>query len=150
LREADPLRDRPTLTAPLAYVRAGDSVVVWKLDRLARSLKQLIETVELLAGPGIGLVSLTEEIDTTTAGGRLVFQIFRALAGLDAARARGKRAGCLPSLSAKDIQAAKAMLRGPSLTVEEIAVCLGCSPSTLYRRIPAARAEAAISDPPRE
>src|SRR6187200_1319658 len=99
-------RERPELKAALDYVRKGDTLVVWKLDRLARSLKQLIETVELLEDRGIGFKSLTESIDTTTSGGRLIFHIFAALAeferniirerttaGLNAARARGRVGG---------------------------------------------------------
>jgi DNA invertase Pin-like site-specific DNA recombinase len=94
-------RDRPQLQAALDYARSGDTLVVWKLDRLARSLTQLIETIELLAAREIGFPSLTEAIETTTAGGRLVFHIFASLAeferaiirertraGLDAAHAR--------------------------------------------------------------
>ena len=94
-------RDRPPLQAALGYARPGDMLVVWKLDRLARSLKQLIERIELLAVREIGFHSLTEAIETTTAGGRLVFHIFASLAeferaiirertwaGMDAARAR--------------------------------------------------------------
>src|SRR5262250_1590264 len=73
-------RDRPELAAALDYVRAGDQLVVWKLDRLARSLKQLIETVENLEARQIGFLSLTEKIDTTSPGGRLIFHIFGALA----------------------------------------------------------------------
>ncbi len=99
-------RDRPQLAAALDYVRKGDAIVVWKLDRLARSIKQLIETVEHLERREIGFRSLTEQIDTTTAGGRLIFHIFGALAefersiirersraGLEAARARGRIGG---------------------------------------------------------
>ena len=73
-------RERPALQAVLAYMRKGDTLVVWKLDRLARSLKQLIETVEEFGTRSVGLRSLTEAIDTTTAGGKLVFHIFAALA----------------------------------------------------------------------
>ena len=73
-------RDRPQLAAALDYMRPGDTLVVWKLDRLARSTKQLIETVEELARRGIGFRCLTQDIDTTTAGGRLVFTIFSAIA----------------------------------------------------------------------
>ena len=102
--------------------------MVWKLDRLARSrsLKQLIETIEQFGERGIGLRSLTEAIDTTTAGGKLVFHIFaalaefergvireRTLAGLQAARARGRTGGRPPALKAKDLAAAKAILKGP-------------------------------------
>jgi DNA invertase Pin-like site-specific DNA recombinase len=145
-------RDRPELLAALDYLRAGDSLVVWKLDRLARSLKQLIETVELLESRSIGLRSLTEAIDTTTAGGKLVFHVFGALAefersiirertkaGLDAARARGKKGGRPPALAAKDLAAAKAMLSDPEITMEEVAKRLKVAPSTLYRHMPGGR-----------
>ena len=103
-------RERPALQATLEYMREGDTLVVWRLDRLARSLKQLIETVEGFGARDVGLRSLTEAIDTTTAGGKLVFHIFaalaefergvireRTLAGLQAARACGQVAGLLPS-----------------------------------------------------
>src|SRR6056297_2503172 len=73
-------RERPQLKAAIDYMRAGDALVVWKLDRLARSLKQLIETVEELGQRDIGLRSLTEAIDTGTSGGRLIFHLFGALA----------------------------------------------------------------------
>ncbi|WP_031431984.1 recombinase family protein [Methylomicrobium agile] len=145
-------RDRPELLAALDTLRAGDSLVVWKLDRLARSLKQLIETVELLESRSIGLRSLTEAIDTTTAGGKLVFHVFGALAefersiirertkaGLEAARARGKKGGRPPVLVAKDLAAAKAMLSDPDITMEEVAKRLKVAPSTLYRHMPGGR-----------
>jgi DNA invertase Pin-like site-specific DNA recombinase len=145
-------RDRPELLAALDYLRAGDSLVVWKLDRLARSLKQLIETVELLESRRIGLRSLTEAIDTTTAGGKLVFHVFGALAefersiirertkaGLEAARARGKKGGRPPALVAKDLAAAKAMLSDPEITMEDVAKRLKVAPSTLYRHMPGGR-----------
>ncbi|HWU42706.1 MAG TPA: recombinase family protein, partial [Bdellovibrio sp.] len=99
-------RDRPQLQAALDYMRPGDTLVVWKLDRLARSLKQLIETVEDLQERKMGLLSLTESIDTTTSGGMLIFHIFASLAqferaiirertafGLAAARKRGRFGG---------------------------------------------------------
>jgi DNA invertase Pin-like site-specific DNA recombinase len=145
-------RDRPELKAALDYVRDGDTLVVWKLDRLARSLKQLIETVTMLEGRGIGLRSLTEAIDTTTAGGRLIFHIFGALAefertvirertkaGLSAARARGRVGGRPAKLSGDDLKAAKALLGDATITVTEVAKRLGVSPATLYRYLPAAR-----------
>ena len=148
-------RDRPALKAALDYMREGDTLVVWKLDRLARSLKQLIETVEAFAGRGIGLRSLTEAIDTTTAGGKLVFHIFaalaefergvireRTLAGLQAARARGRVGGRPPALKAKDLAAAKAMLKDPEITVAEVARRMGVAASTLYRHLPRARTAA--------
>jgi DNA invertase Pin-like site-specific DNA recombinase len=118
--------------------------VVWKLDRLARSLKQLIETIERLATRDIGFRSLTEAIETATAGGRLVFHIFASLAeferaiirertraGLDAARARGRPGGRPPALTARELTAANAMLADPTLTVEDVARQLRVAPSTL-------------------
>jgi DNA invertase Pin-like site-specific DNA recombinase len=148
-------RDRPELAQALDYARAGDTLVVWKLDRLARSMKQLIETVEGMDAKRIGFRSLTEAIDTTTAGGKLVFHVFGALAefersiikerttaGLKAARDRGRLGGRPPALSAKDIAAARAMLSDPNITVEEVARRLGVAASTLYRHMPGGRGEA--------
>ena len=145
-------RDRPQLAEALAYMREGDSLAVWKLDRLARSTKQLIETVEDMGKRGIGFRCLTQDIDTTTAGGRLIFTVFAAIAefereiikertraGLDAARARGRTGGRPPALSVKDITAARAMLADPALTVEHVARTLNVSPSTLYRHLPGGR-----------
>jgi DNA invertase Pin-like site-specific DNA recombinase len=145
-------RDRPQLMAALEYMRQGDTLVVWKLDRLARSLRQLIETVEMLEKRGIGFRSLTEAIDTTSPGGKLIFHIFASLAeferdiirertkaGLVAARARGKIGGRPPALAHADLTAAKALLRDPNITVEEAARRVGVSPSTLYRHIPGGR-----------
>ena len=149
-------RERPELKAALDYMRDGDTLVVWKLDRLARSMKQLIETVEGLEEGGVGFRSLTEAIDTTTAGGKLVFHVFGALAefersiirertraGLDAARARGRKGGRPPKLKESDLKAARAMLADKSITVEEVAKHLRVSPATLYRHLPAARAQGA-------
>jgi DNA invertase Pin-like site-specific DNA recombinase len=133
-------------------MRAGDTLVVWKLDRLARSTKQLIATVEELVRRGVGFRCLTQDIDTTTAGGRLVFTIFSAIAefereiiqertraGLDAARTRGRRGGRPPALKARDIKEARALLADPEITVEEVAAWLKVSPSTLYRHLPGGR-----------
>lgn len=151
-------RERPQLKSALEYMRPGDTLVVWKLDRLARSLKQLIETVEDLGERQIGMKSLTESIDATTSGGKLIFHIFAALAefersiirertraGLDAARARGRTGGRPPALSETDLIAAKALLRDPDITVSEVAQRLGVAPSTLYRHLPRARS-AAVDD----
>ncbi len=145
-------RDRPELAAALDFLREGDTLVVWRLDRLARSIKQLIETVEGLEARKAGFRSLTEAIDTTTSGGRLVFHIFAALAeferqvirertraGLDAARARGKKGGRPRSLGEGDLAAARAMLRDPNITVEEVARRLKVGPATLYRHLPGGR-----------
>jgi DNA invertase Pin-like site-specific DNA recombinase len=148
-------RDRPQLTAALDYMREGDTLVVWKLDRLARSLKQLIETIETFDERGTHLLSLTEKIDTSTPSGRLVFHVFgalaeferglireRTLAGLASARARGRVGGRPKSLSETTLRAAKAMLQAGEMTVTEIAQQLDVSPSTLYRYLPAARSNA--------
>jgi DNA invertase Pin-like site-specific DNA recombinase len=145
-------RDRPELAAALDSMRAGDILVVWKLDRLARSMKQLIETIETMETRQIGFHSLTEAIDTTTAGGKLVFHVFAALAefersvikerttaGLAGARARGRKGGRPRSLTEKDIAAAKAMLSDPEITVDEVARRLGVGPATLYRHLPGGR-----------
>lgn len=145
-------RDRPELNAALAYLRPGDTLVVWKLDRLARSMRQLIETVEDLQVRGIELRSLTESIDTATSGGRLVFHIFGALAeferavirertraGLQAARARGKKGGRPTNFGPKQLAAAKAMLADPAIRVEDVAAHLKVSPATLYRHLPGGR-----------
>jgi DNA invertase Pin-like site-specific DNA recombinase len=149
-------RNWPQLKAALDYMREGDTLAVWKLDRLARSLKQLIETVEDLEQRKIGLRSLTEAIDTTTAGGKLVFHIFAALAefersiilertsaGLEAARSRGRTGGRPPALTEKDLTEAKALLRDPDITVEQAASRLGVASSTLYRHLPGGRSAVA-------
>ncbi|VDC18940.1 recombinase family protein [Pseudogemmobacter humi] len=153
-------RDRPELAAALTYMRAGDSLVVWKLDRLARSMQQLIETVAQLEANGIGFRSLTEAIDTTTASGKLIFHIFGALAefersvirertcaGLKAARDRGRKGGRPPALSAADLAAAKAMLRDPEITVAEVAQRMNISPATLYRHLPGGRGQINLALP---
>ena len=137
-------RNRPELAAAISYARQGDTIVVWKLDRLARSMKQLVETIEDLDGRKIGFRSLTEAIDTTTAGGKLVFHIFGALAeferaiirertraDLDAAAAQGRKGGRPPKLSAEDLKAARAMLANPTITVDDVARRLDVSPATL-------------------
>jgi len=145
-------RDRPELRAALDYMRDGDALVVWKLDRLARSLKQLIETVEEVGERGIALRSLTEAIDTGTSGGRLIFHIFgalaefersiireRTLAGLRAAQARGHVGGRPAALAENDLAAARALMREPGITMRDIARRLKVAPSTLYRHLPGGR-----------
>lgn len=147
--------DRLELKAALDYIRPEDTLVVWKLDRLARSITQLISTVELLDRKGCGFRSLTEAIDTTTPTGRLVFHIFSALtefersiirertvAGLEAARARGRKGGRPRALSDHQLIAAKALIRDGSLTITEIAAQLGVSDSTLYKHMPRPRTAA--------
>lgn len=145
-------RDRPELKAALSFMRKGDTLVVWKLDRLARSMKQLIETIEGFQDRGIGLKSLQDPIDTSSPSGKLVFHIFAALAefergvirerttaGLRAARERGRVGGRPPALSAKDLLVAKAMLKDSNISVAAVARRLNVAASTLYRHIPHAR-----------
>lgn len=147
-------RDRPELKAALEYMRPneGDVLVVWKLDRLARSLRQLIDTVEELEKDAIGFKSLTEAIDTTSSGGKLIFHIFgslaeferglireRTIAGLKAARAAGKVGGRPSSLKQEDVTAAQALLSNPKITVKEVAHRLNVDASTLYRYLPGGR-----------
>lgn len=152
-------RDRPELKAALSYMRKGDILVVWKIDRLARSMKQLIETIESFQKQGIGFKSLQEPIDTSSPSGKLVFHIFAALAefergvirerttaGLRAAQERGRVGGRPSVLSDKDLQFARAMLKDPDITVAAVARRLNVAPSTLYRHIPHARSASLESD----
>lgn len=145
-------RDRPELQTALDYIRAGDTLVVWKLDRLARSVRQLVETAENLATRQIGLKVLTQAIDTTSPGGRLIFHVFAAVAeferelmlertqaGLATARAANRRGGRPKALTEAQIRRARAMLADPMITVEEVAQQLGTATSTLYRHIPGGR-----------
>jgi DNA invertase Pin-like site-specific DNA recombinase len=142
--------DRPELTRALDYVRAGDTLVVWRLDRLGRSLKHLIETVGVLHEEGVGFRSLHENVDTTTSTGRLVFHIFAALAeferdlivdrtkaGLAAARERGSKPGRKPSLNADQIAVVRRMHTEDQHTVAQIAGVVGVSRATIYRSLTA-------------
>ena len=127
------------------YLRDGDMLVVWRLDRLGRSLKHLIEAVTDLEERGIGFQSLQESMDTTTSGGKLIFHIFGALAefernlirertqaGLKAARARGRKGGRPKSLDDKKISWAYQLYDAKEHTIKEICEILGISKSTLY------------------
>ena len=127
-------------------------LVVARLDRLARSMRQLLTTVDTLQARGIGLRSLHENIDTTSATGRLILHIFAALGqfevellrehtrtALAASRARGRIGGRPPALDAIKVKAAKAMLASRTMTASEIAQQIGCSASTLYRHVPGGR-----------
>lgn len=148
-------RDRPQLKAALEFMRSGqDTLVCYRLDRVARSLSQLILTVEDLEARGIGFKSLNEQIDTTSAGGKLVFHIFaslaqyeksliksRTMAGLEAARARGRIGGRPKALNDDKLAVAKTLLANSDMTVAAVAKQIGTSPATLYRYLPAARAE---------
>ena len=137
--------DRPGLAQALAYVRAGDTLVVWRLDRLGRSLSHLIGVTAALEQRGVGFKSLQEGIDTTTSGGKLVFHIFGALAeferslvrertnaGLKAARARGRQGGRPKKLDVRKLAVAESLLKDPQLTVREVAEQVGIARSTLY------------------
>lgn len=146
------VKHRPELDNLLDYVRAGDTVVVWKLDRIARSLKHLIDIVELLKNKEVNFVSITESIDTTTPLGKFFLQINgsfaelernliieRTKAGLQAAREKGKVGGRKPGLSSEAIKKAKAARKlyldsDNNYTVEEICSTLNIgSKATLYR-----------------
>jgi DNA invertase Pin-like site-specific DNA recombinase len=144
--------ERPALAKALEYARSGDILIVWKLDRLARSTKQLIDTIEKLRLRGIGFRSLTESIDTTTPQGVLVFHMFSALAeferalirertraGLKAAKRMGRIGGRPAKLSDDDLDVARTLLANPDITVADVADRIGVSPATLYRYLPAAR-----------
>jgi DNA invertase Pin-like site-specific DNA recombinase len=139
--------DRPGLGEALSYVRPGDTFVVWKLDRLGRSLPHLIETITRLQEQSIGFRSLTENIDTTTPGGKLIFHIFgslaeferdlireRTTAGLAAARARGRLGGRPKKLTGNKVQTAQ-HLYDAGMAIPEICSTLGISRATLYRSI---------------
>jgi DNA invertase Pin-like site-specific DNA recombinase len=140
--------ERKGLEEALNYVRKGDTVVVWRLDRLGRSLPHLITTMTDLEERGIGFRSLTENIDTTTSGGKLIFHIFGALAefernlirertqaGLTAARARGMRGGRPKALTPRQILIAQSLYDDPKNSVAEICRTFKISRSTLFRYV---------------
>jgi DNA invertase Pin-like site-specific DNA recombinase len=147
--------DRPQLAKTLDHMRSGDVLVVWKLDRLARSLKQLVTVLDDLGQRGIGFRCLAPAIDTTTPEGRLLYSITgafaeferaiiqqRTRAGLKAALARGRKGGRPPALTAEDLTKARALLRGPLISVKAIAEVFGVSRATLYNYLPEARTRA--------
>jgi DNA invertase Pin-like site-specific DNA recombinase len=140
--------DRPALEQLLDQLRPGDTLVVWKLDRLGRSLRHLVDTVTGLADRGIGFRSLQEAIDTTTPGGKLVFHVFAALAeferdlirertaaGLAAARARGRQGGRPSVMTAHKVRVAGEMYASGQYTVTAIATTLGVSRASIYRHL---------------
>jgi DNA invertase Pin-like site-specific DNA recombinase len=142
--------DRPGLAAALAYLRDGDVLAVWRLDRLGRSLPHLIETISALEARGVGFRSLTESIDTTTPGGRLIFHVFGALgqferdlirertkAGLCAAAARGRKGGRKPVMTADKLQRAREHIAN-GLNVREAAARLKVGKTALYAALQAA------------
>ena len=140
--------ERPELSRLFDQLRSGDTLVVWRLDRLGRSLGHLIETVAQLDERGVGFKSLQESMDTTTPGGRLVFHVFGALAeferdlirertraGLKAARARGRRGGRPSVMSAEKVEVARRMYESREYTVAAIAATLGVSRASIYRHL---------------
>lgn len=143
---------RPEFIACKRALREGDTLVVWRLDRLGRSLIELCQLAMDLERMGVHLRSLTEHIDTGTAGGRLIFNVFAAVAqferdiisertkaGLKAARARGARGGRPPILDARQVKMAQVMLADPTVTMEDVASSLGVSHSTISRAIARAK-----------
>lgn len=136
--------ERPGLDEALRFLRDGDTLVVWKLDRLGRSMTHLLQTVTELEGRGVGFRSLTENIDTTTPTGRLVFHIFSALgqferdlirertsAGLKAAAARGRKGGRPKAATMEKVARARTLIAS-GLTVREAAARLKIGKSALY------------------
>jgi DNA invertase Pin-like site-specific DNA recombinase len=142
------ISDRKGLSDALQFVRKNDVLVVWRLDRLGRSLQNLITTINSLGDKGVGFVSLQESLNTTTANGKLTFHLFGALsefersllrertvAGLSAARARGRIGGRPEKLSPDKVEMAKTLMANKSNKVNDICRILQVSRSTLYRHI---------------
>jgi DNA invertase Pin-like site-specific DNA recombinase len=141
---------RPQLEACLKSLREGDTLVVWRLDRLGRNLADLVGLVAQFEQRKINFESLTEKIETGSPAGRLIFHVFAALAefernlirertmaGLKAARARGRNGGRPAKLSVKEIKTIRALLKTADISVAEIAARFGVARSTLYRTIKA-------------
>ena len=139
---------RPELEQCLKALRSGDTLVVWRLDRLGRSLPDLLRIVSDLKQRGIGFESLTERIEAGTASGDLIFHVFAALAeferelirertqaGLASARARGRSGGRKPKLDEKKVREIRALLRDPDIQVTEVARRYGVSRTTLYKHV---------------
>ncbi|BAF53527.1 recombinase family protein [Corynebacterium glutamicum] len=142
------LESRPELDKLLDQLRPGDTLVVWRLDRLGRSIRHLIDQLATLQERGVEFRSLQENIDTSSSGGRLVFHIFASLAeferdlirertnaGLEAARARGRTGGRPPSLSGDKLRTARKLYEQKDMTVAQIGEVLGVSRTTVYRAL---------------
>jgi len=138
--------DRNGLGAAIESLRKGDTLVVWKLDRLGRSLKHLIEVINGLIEKGVYFKSIQESIDSSTSGGKLIFHVFgalaeferdiireRTMAGLEAARTRGKVGGRPKKLNKRKIALAKSMMADTSNSIEDVCKMLSVSRATLYR-----------------
>lgn len=141
--------DRPELEQCRKALRAGDTLVVWRLDRLGRSLPDLVQIVAELEQRGVGFESLTEKIETDSAAGRLVFHVFAALsefernlirertqAGLAAARARGRAGGRKPKLDDKQVREIRRLMTDPTISVSQIAKSYKVSRTTIYKVAP--------------
>ena len=139
---------RPGLDEALDYARRGDSLVIWKLDRLGRSLSHLLEIVEGLKIQGVQFASIQDGFDTSTAAGKMVFSVMgamaeyernlikeRTMAGLASARARGRMGGRPKALGKKQIKVAISLANANEMTVKEICEQVGCSRSTYYRQV---------------
>jgi DNA invertase Pin-like site-specific DNA recombinase len=150
-RASGAIDERPELNRLLDQLRPGDTLVVWKLDRLGRNLRHLIHTVESLGEQGVGFKSLTEGIDSTTPAGRLLFHLLgsiaqferdliaeRTRAGLEAARARGRKGGRPSVMDDTKLSIAHEMYSSRKHTVAQIASALGVSRATIYRSLRAA------------
>lgn len=150
---------RPSLESALAYLRPEDVLVVWKLDRLGRSLVEMMRTIDDLRRDNVKFQSLTEHFDSETAHGRFALQMHGAMAeyfldlnrertmeGIKAALARGRKGGRPAKLSAEDIEAAKAMLAAGTIPVADIAKRMGISRTTFYDYFPQARRKASAKD----
>lgn len=142
------LASRPQLDLLLDHLRPGDTLVVWRLDRLGRSVRNLIDLVQSLEERGVHFKSLQDHMDTSSPGGKLVFHIFASLAeferdlirertqaGLEAARTRGRVGGRPAALSADDVATAKRLHASKTVTVGEIGKILGVSRATIYRAL---------------
>jgi len=151
--------ERVGLQEAFDFVRPGDTLVVWRLDRLGRSLKHLIESVNTLQNKGIGFRSLQENVDTTTSGGKLVFHIFGSLAeferdvirertqaGLKAARSRGRQGGRPPVLDNKKLELVRTMYADLNKSPQDICETFKISRTTLYRYVSSASSKKNLPD----
>ncbi len=139
--------DRPGLDKALAFAKPGDTIVVWRLDKLGYSIKNLLSIVDVIKKRNLELISLEEAIDTTSAQGRMLFSVLETLStfennltkertstGLAAARARGRKGG-RPGLSPEKIELAKSLHRDANKSIKEICDQLGIHPSTLHKYV---------------
>ena len=155
--------ERPELTKLLEHAREGDTIVIWKLDRLGRSLQHLVQLIAELEARNIGLISLNDPVDTTTAQGRLVFRVFaslaeferelireRTVAGLASAKRRGHLLGRKPGLSKKAVDTsriAESLYKEGNYSVQQIANELSISKNTLYKYLRARGVEIGEKQP---